>query len=109
LRDRSSDLFEAQLSVVLEERPKVLSLFWGDFSHAIPRARAARIVTMAQVGSVAEARKTDAEKYARSFSVYGGQGVEKSRKSWAPGKSWGACSSVIIRGRQPLTSCHRRA
>jgi NAD(P)H-dependent flavin oxidoreductase YrpB (nitropropane dioxygenase family) len=51
------DGFEAQLSVVLEERPKVLSLFWGDFSKAIPRAKAAGIVTMVQVGSVAEARK----------------------------------------------------
>jgi NAD(P)H-dependent flavin oxidoreductase YrpB (nitropropane dioxygenase family) len=51
------DGFDAQLSVVLEERPKVLSLFWGDFSRAIPRAKAAGIVTMVQVGSVAEARK----------------------------------------------------
>ena len=51
------DGFEAQLSVVLEERPKVLSLFWGDFSRVIPRARAAGIVTMVQVGSVAEARR----------------------------------------------------
>ena len=51
------DGFEAQLSVVLEERPKVLSLFWGDFSQVIPRAKAAGIVTMVQVGSVAEARK----------------------------------------------------
>jgi enoyl-[acyl-carrier protein] reductase II len=51
------DGFEAQLSVVLEERPKILSLFWGDFAQAIPKARAAGIVTMVQVGSVAEARK----------------------------------------------------
>lgn len=51
------DGFEAQLAVVLEERPKVLSLFWGDFAQTIPRARAAGIVTMVQVGSVAEARK----------------------------------------------------
>lgn len=51
------DGFEAQLSVVLDERPKVLSLFWGDFSRVIPRAKAAGIVTMAQVGSVAEVRK----------------------------------------------------
>jgi NAD(P)H-dependent flavin oxidoreductase YrpB (nitropropane dioxygenase family) len=51
------DGFEAQLSVVLEERPKVLSLFWGDFARVIPRAKAAGIVTMVQVGSVAEARK----------------------------------------------------
>jgi NAD(P)H-dependent flavin oxidoreductase YrpB (nitropropane dioxygenase family) len=51
------DGFEAQLSVVLEERPKVLSLFWGDFSQVIPRAKAVGIVTMVQVGAVAEARK----------------------------------------------------
>ena len=52
-----ADGFAAQLAVVLEERPKVLSLFWGDFSQAIPRAKAAGITTMVQVGSVAEARK----------------------------------------------------
>ena len=51
------DGFEAQLAVVLEERPKVLSLFWGDFAQVIPRAKAAGIVTMVQAGSVAEARK----------------------------------------------------
>ncbi len=51
------DGFEAQLTVVLEEKPKVLSLFWGDFAQVIPRARAADIITMVQVGSVAEALK----------------------------------------------------
>ncbi len=51
------DGFEAQLAVVLEEKPKVLSLFWGDFSKVIPRARDAGIVTMVQVGSVEEACK----------------------------------------------------
>jgi len=51
------DGFEAQLAAVLRERPKVLSLFWGDFAQVIPRARAAGITTMVQVGSVAEARK----------------------------------------------------
>lgn len=51
------DGFEAQLAVVLEERPRVLSLFWGDFSAVIPRAKAAGIVTMVQVGSITEARK----------------------------------------------------
>ncbi|OUR78825.1 hypothetical protein A9Q83_06395 [Alphaproteobacteria bacterium 46_93_T64] len=49
--------FEAQLSVVLEEKPKVLSLFWGDFSSVIPRAKAAGISTMVQVGSVKDAKK----------------------------------------------------
>ena len=52
-----ADGFDAQLSVVLEERPQVLSLFWGDFAKVIPRAKAAGIITMVQVGSVAEARK----------------------------------------------------
>ncbi|MDP6344983.1 MAG: nitronate monooxygenase, partial [Alphaproteobacteria bacterium] len=54
------DGFEAQLSAVLEERPKVLSLFWGDFGTVIPRAKAAGIVTMAQIGSVAEAERAAA-------------------------------------------------
>ncbi len=51
------DGFNAQLAVVLEEQPKVLSLFWGDFSAVIPRVKAAGITTMVQIGSVAEARK----------------------------------------------------
>ncbi|MCP3687313.1 MAG: nitronate monooxygenase [Gammaproteobacteria bacterium] len=55
------DGFDAQLNVVLEEKPKVLSLFWGDFSQVIPRARAAGIVTMVQIGSVAEALKAAAD------------------------------------------------
>ena len=52
-----ADFFEAALSIVLEERPKVLSLFYGDFQDVIPRAKDAGIVTMVQVGSLAEARK----------------------------------------------------
>jgi len=52
-----ADGFESQLAVVLEERPRVLSLFWGDFSRIIPRAKEAGIATMVQVGSVAEASK----------------------------------------------------
>lgn len=55
------DGFDAQLSVVLEQKPKVLSLFWGDFSQVIPRAKAAGIVTMVQIGSVTEARKAAAD------------------------------------------------
>ncbi len=55
------DGFDSQLGVVLEEKPKVLSLFWGDFSQVIPRARAAGITTMVQIGSVAEARKAAAD------------------------------------------------
>lgn len=51
------EVFDASLRVVFEERPKALSLFYGDFGDVIPRARDAGIVTMVQVGSVAEARK----------------------------------------------------
>ncbi|MEH6474658.1 MAG: nitronate monooxygenase [Sneathiella sp.] len=51
------DGFDAQLSVVFAEKPKVLSLFWGDFSAVIPRAKAAGITTMVQVGSVAAAKQ----------------------------------------------------
>jgi len=51
------DGFESQLAVVLEECPRVLSLFWGDFAAVIPRAKAAGIVTMVQVGSRGEAVK----------------------------------------------------
>ncbi len=56
-----ADGFDAQLAIVLEEKPKVLSLFWGDFSEVIPQARAAGIITMVQVGSVAEALKAAAD------------------------------------------------
>lgn len=50
-------MFEAQLQVVFAEKPKVLSLFYGDFAETIPRARDAGLTVMVQVGSVAEARK----------------------------------------------------
>lgn len=51
------DGFENQLAVVLEEKPRVLSLFWDDFSTVIPQAKKAGIVTMVQVGSLHEAVK----------------------------------------------------
>jgi NAD(P)H-dependent flavin oxidoreductase YrpB (nitropropane dioxygenase family) len=51
------DGFEAQLAVVLEEKPAVLSLFWGEFSDAISRAHDAGIVTMVQIGSADEAKR----------------------------------------------------
>ncbi len=51
------DGFAAQLDVVLAEKPAVLSLFWGEFGAVVARARAAGIVTMIQVGSVAEAKE----------------------------------------------------
>jgi enoyl-[acyl-carrier protein] reductase II len=66
------DGFRAQLDVVLEERPKVLSLFWGDFAGVIAAAKEAGIVTMVQVGSVAEARKAVAD----GADVIVAQGVE---------------------------------
>lgn len=74
------DGFEAQLSVVLEEKPKVLSLFWGDFSKVIPRAKAAGIVTMVQIGSVAEARKAVAD----GADIVIAQGVEAGGMCAAP-------------------------
>jgi enoyl-[acyl-carrier protein] reductase II len=66
------DGFRAQLDVVLEERPKVLSLFWGDFAGVIAAANEAGIVTMVQVGSAAEARKAVAD----GADVIVAQGVE---------------------------------
>ena len=51
------EVFEASFKVVLEEKPKVLSLFYGDFEETIPRAKEAGIVTAVQIGSVMEARK----------------------------------------------------
>lgn len=50
-------VFNALLDVVIEARPRVLSLFYGDFAEALPPAKAAGLVTMVQVGSVAEARR----------------------------------------------------
>ncbi len=47
----------AQFEVCLEERVPVLSLFWGDAAPYVPRARAAGIRVLVQVGSVEEARQ----------------------------------------------------
>ncbi len=66
------EVFEAQLRVVFEEKPRVLSLFYGDFAATIPHAREAGMVVMAQVGSVREARKVVAE----GVDVVVVQGVE---------------------------------
>lgn len=55
------EMFDAQLRVVLDEKPKVLSLFYGDFPETIARARDAGLVVMVQVGSLEEARKVVAE------------------------------------------------
>lgn len=51
------EVFEAQLRVVLEEQARVLSLFYGDFGAVIPRAKAAGLTVMVQVGTVAAARR----------------------------------------------------
>lgn len=55
------EFFEAGLRVVLDARPKVVSLYYGDFKDIIPRARDAGIVTMVQVGTVADAQKAVAD------------------------------------------------
>lgn len=66
------EFFEAGFSVVLEERPKVVSLFYGDFREAIPRAKDAGIITMVQVGTVADAKKAVAD----GADVIIAQGIE---------------------------------
>lgn len=51
-------VFEAQFQIVLQERPRMLSLFYAENYAAdmIPRAKDAGMVVMVQVGSVALAR-----------------------------------------------------
>ncbi|KAK46795.1 2-nitropropane dioxygenase [Caballeronia jiangsuensis] len=50
-------VFEAQFQVVLEERPKVLSLFYAEaYPDMIRRAKDAGMIVMVQVGSVELAR-----------------------------------------------------
>ena len=51
------DGFEAQLDVVIREKPKAVSLYWGDFANVIPRLKASGITVMVQVGSVSGAKK----------------------------------------------------
>ena len=55
------EMFERLLDITIAEKPKVISLFYGDFAKVIPRIKAAGIVVMVQVGSVAEARKAVAD------------------------------------------------
>ncbi|RKT10781.1 enoyl-[acyl-carrier protein] reductase II [Paraburkholderia sp. RAU2J] len=51
------DVFEAQFRVILEERPRMLSLFYAeDYADMIPRAKDAGLAVMVQVGSVQLAR-----------------------------------------------------
>ncbi|MDF0733191.1 nitronate monooxygenase [Pseudomonas entomophila] len=53
------EVFEAQFQVLLEERPKVVSFFYAEdyTAEMIPRAKAAGMTVMVQVGTVALARK----------------------------------------------------
>ena len=52
------DVFEAQFQVVLQERPKMLSLFYAEaYPDMIARAKDAGMVVMVQVGSVELARR----------------------------------------------------
>ncbi|WP_186200605.1 NAD(P)H-dependent flavin oxidoreductase [Burkholderia gladioli] len=51
------EVFEAQFRVLLEERPRLLSLFYAeDYPAMIERAKAAGMLVMVQVGTVALAR-----------------------------------------------------
>ncbi|WP_025899983.1 NAD(P)H-dependent flavin oxidoreductase [Sneathiella glossodoripedis] len=51
------DGFDAQLDVTISEKPKAVSLYWGDFGSVIPKLKEAGISVMVQVGSLAEAQK----------------------------------------------------
>ena len=68
------EVFEAQFRVVLEERPRLLSLFYAEDYGAdmIPRARAAGLVVMVQAGTVALARKA----IAHGADIIAAQGAE---------------------------------
>ncbi|BCZ83362.1 hypothetical protein PTKU64_70370 [Paraburkholderia terrae] len=56
------DVFEAQFQVVLQEKPRMLSLFYAEnYPHMIARAKDAGMVVMVQVGSVELARKAIAQ------------------------------------------------
>jgi len=52
------DVFEAQFQVVMQEKPRMLSLFYAeDYPHMISRAKDAGMVVMVQVGSLELARQ----------------------------------------------------
>jgi enoyl-[acyl-carrier protein] reductase II len=56
------EVFEAQFQVVLQEKPKMLSLFYAEnYPHMISRAKEAGMLVMVQVGSVELARKAIAQ------------------------------------------------
>lgn len=68
------EVFEAQFRVVLEERPRLLSLFYAEDYGAemIPRAKAAGLVVMVQTGTVALARRA----IAAGADIIAAQGAE---------------------------------
>ena len=56
------DVFEAQFQVVLQEKPRMLSLFYAeDYPQMIARAKEAGMLVMVQVGSVELARRAIAD------------------------------------------------
>lgn len=52
------EVFEAQFQVILQEKPRMLSLFYAeDYGHMIPRAKDAGLIVMVQAGTAELARK----------------------------------------------------
>ncbi|MPW19326.1 nitronate monooxygenase [Paraburkholderia sp. CNPSo 3157] len=52
------EVFEAQFQIVLQEKPRMLSLFYAEnYPHMIARAKDAGMIVMVQVGSVELARQ----------------------------------------------------
>lgn len=59
---RGPDVFEAQFQVILQEKPRMLSLFYAeDYVDMIPRAKDAGLVVMVRVGSAKLARQALAQ------------------------------------------------
>jgi enoyl-[acyl-carrier protein] reductase II len=67
------EVFEAQFQVLLEEKPRMLSLFYAEaYRDMIPRAKDAGMVVMVQTGTVELAR----EAIARGADIVAAQGSE---------------------------------
>ena len=67
------EVFEAQFQVILQERPRLLSLFYAeDYEDMIPRAKDAGLIVMVQVGSVALAKLA----WSRGADIVVAQGSE---------------------------------
>ena len=67
------EVFEAQFQVLLEEKPRMLSLFYAEaYRDMIPRAKDAGMVVMVQTGTVELAR----EAFARGADIVAAQGSE---------------------------------